>query len=190
MSTLQEQSIIIQEQTMKRCRDFAEQRLAGSSRLYKQRGEKWVQKIYEDIVHGTAAEFAVKQFLDSQGVECSEPDLTIYTSKQKSFNADLCSGGKKLHVKSQSADSAARHGLSWTFQNQDKLLWQPAKEDYVVFCKVKDNMIQLKAVCKATELLREELYVPPRIALYGATKSVIYYDELSATGIELWENLT
>ena len=179
--------IIISKDTVKKCADFAEKRIVGSSKLYKARGEKWVEKIKSDIYNGALGEFGAYLHFINMGLLCSEPDLEIYEQKSKSYAPDLILGDMKLHVKSQSNDSAAKHGLSWTFQQKDPIVWAPKKDDYVIMTKVTGNLVELKALVAARILAKEHLFTEPRMALYGHTKTVVYYEELEASKIKLWE---
>lgn len=179
--------IIINKDTQKKCGDFAQRRLFGSHTLYKKRGENDLAKIRQDIYCGALAEFAVYNYLQMDNLDCSEPDLQIYASKAKSYAPDLVAGGKNIHVKSQSQESADRWGLSWTFQRLDPLLKHAKPDDFIALCMVKGNAVEIKAILRADTVGREQLFSDCRVPKYAATKKVIYYDELQASKIELWE---
>jgi len=173
--------------TLKTCENFADARLGASANLYKKRGEQQISKIRQDIITGTVAEFAVQQFLKLDGRNCSAPDLTIYPATQKSYASDLCSEGLDVHVKAQDVESANRWGLSWLFQKKDPVIKLPKAKDYVCFCKVSGRSVQIKAIVRAKKLLEEHLISELRLSGYNKTKKAVYYDELVASGINLFE---
>ena len=74
----------IDKKTRDRCNEFAELR-SKDAELYKKRGG--FKKV--DIVCGAMAEFASYHLLRKANFKVTEPDLRIYTTKQKSFDADL-----------------------------------------------------------------------------------------------------
>jgi hypothetical protein len=179
--------IVVSKTTIKRCSEFAEARMQSSTKLYVDRGERQLSKIFRDIVGGTVAEFAVCNYLKSKNLDCTDPDLTIYEKRGKSYSPDLNSDDRRIHVKSQSAESAERHGLSWTFQKKDPLIWGPHKQDYLALTETKDNCVTIKAIVRARNLQDEHLYSEPKNTAYAYSKTVVYWDELLASGINLWE---
>ena len=92
--------IKISDYYMKKIVKFANERVGLSKDLYAKRGESKVEKMIHDIIIGTMGEFAVYQLLKSQGLKCSKPDLTIYETKNKSFDSDLkCEGFSRAFQK-------------------------------------------------------------------------------------------
>lgn len=169
------------------CIDFADARLKGSSELYKRRGEARLEKIRQDIITGALAEFAVKECVQSDARYCSEPDLTIYEQANKSYAADLESENCQIHVKSQTKEASERWGLSWIFQKNDPLVRQPESTDIIALTQVDGLSVEVIGLVSARTLLRERLIAEPRNVKYARTKRAVYYDELLASKINLWE---
>lgn len=178
---------ILSKDVLKKCGEFSHKRIWGSHKLYKQRGETNIAKIQDDIYAGALAEFAVYNYLKMDNRDCTEPDLEIYASNAKNYSPDLISEDLKIHVKSQTAESAERWGLSWSFQRVDPLIKMPTEKDYIALCKVHGNVVELIGVVKAETVLQEHLFAECRNLKYAKTKQVIYYDELAASKINLWE---
>ena len=179
--------IVISPETLEACKKFTEERMLSSAKLYAKRGEQNLEKIFKDILGGTIAEFAVQAYLLSDGSDCTDPDLEIYSSRAKSYAPDLFSAGKRIHVKSQSRESAERHGLSWSFQKKDPLVWGAHEKDFIVLTQTDGNAVTIKAVVKAQNLLDNYLFSDPRNTSYSHTKTVVYFEELLASGIDIWE---
>jgi hypothetical protein len=83
-----------------RCHIFAEYSVESSAGEYARRNQSDPQKIQLDIYRGKMAEFMVCDYMASKGNNISKPDLEIYKSFQKSYDADLVCNNKNLHVKS------------------------------------------------------------------------------------------
>jgi len=146
-----------------------------------------LSKIRRDIYGGALAEFAVYNYFLKDGLNCSEPDLEIYHASSKSYDPDLYVQGNKIHVKSQTKEAAERWGLSWTFQKNDPLLKVPSDTDYLALCKTHGNAVEICAILKAKTVHKENLFSDCRVANYAVTKKVIYFEELEASKINLWE---
>lgn len=56
--------------------------------------------------------------------------MSIYDSKNKSYDADLICGNNNIHVKSVSQDSVDRYGLSWVIQAKDPVVTRPGINDF------------------------------------------------------------
>lgn len=171
---------------LKLCEEFADARMEGSQRLYRKRGEQQLKKIRKDIVTGAMAEFAVQEYVQRGGNFCSDPDLTVLDAAAKSYEADLKTPEFNLHVKSQDAESAERWGLSWLFQKRDPITKFPKLNDVVIFCRVNGNCVTVMSTLFAQTLLTELLLTDLRLSSYGKTKKAVYYDELLASGVELF----
>lgn len=163
--------IRVSEAIMYKCREFAELCVVTNIAAYKRRNQSDPKKIIEQIVTGKVAEFGVAEALGY-----GEPDLKIYATKDKTYDADLAGDGKLVHVKGQSAESAAKYGESWSFSVWDSLITKPKPEDYIALCITDGPLVdfyglwQMEAV-KA--LLRE-----PVVFQLRASKRVLYYDDL------------
>lgn len=177
---------------LNRVRQFAQDRMSGSSRLYSYRGEKNMSKMEEDIIIGTLGEYAVYNYLKSKGYKCSRPDLKIYEKKRKSFDADLkvSSMGFKpyvrhVHVKSQSLNSVKRYGQSWLFQKSDSLVANPEKSDIMIFTNVCPTTWEVNIVGIVHPRLVTELglWGECKVWSYRKTKVAIYLEDLEPYGI-------
>ena len=69
---------------------------------------------------GKMGELIACDWLRKKGYNCSDPDFTIYSGRNKSWDSDMyisSSDGKfKLACKTQDEESARRYGRSWIFQ--------------------------------------------------------------------------
>lgn len=170
---------------MTACEQFAAARMGLSANLYKFRGEASMIKIHKDIVQGCMAEFAVYNYLQSKGLPCTKPDLSIHGNGQKSFSADLQSGSNLLHVKSQSIESALKYSDSWIFQQEDSVLSLPSENGYAFFCVVSDNVVYIKAAVYIIEMLEADVVSSPKVGKYARYKSAIYLSELINKNVNL-----
>lgn len=171
---------------LKACSDFADKRMQGSEALYRARGELNSAKIKQDIINGAMAEHAVQQYLVAKGLQASAPDLAIYKGRQKSFSADITAADKKFHVKSQTKDSADKYGLSWLFQEQDKILTLPGENSFLVLCMVDGEEVHIKAIINEVVLSEANIVSKPKIGRYANTKKAIYFDDLLKSNLNLW----
>lgn len=171
---------------IKRCQEFADQRMSQGVELYKHRGESSVKKIHLDIVTGAVAEYAVYEYLLSKGYAPTPPDLNIYEASKKSFAADIKVGDRHLHVKSQTVDAAKKYGASWLFQKTDRVISTPSEHDLMAFCLVDGDTVELKAIVSTIELVDAEIWKEPKIPRYRHTKSALYLTDVLSSNIELW----
>lgn len=171
---------------IKRCQDFADQRTAQGVELYRHRGEMSLNKIHLDIVTGAVAEYAVYEYLRSHGHDATPPDLIIYETAKKSFAADLKVGDRHLHVKSQTVEAAKKYGASWLFQKTDRVISTPSERDYMAFCLVNGDEVEIKAIVSTIELVDAEIWKEPKVPRYRYTKSALYLTDVLSSGIELW----
>jgi hypothetical protein len=99
------------------CNKFAYQEIQTTEKQRNRRNQWNREKMVMDNRVGKIGEWAVAFQMWNNNIECTEPDMEIYTVKKKSFDADLTyKDNIDLHVKSQSVVSAQRYGASWTFQ--------------------------------------------------------------------------
>lgn len=116
---------------------FAEKRVYGSSSFYRKRGGGRSEKLKYDIQVGFLAEKSISTFLKDLGVACTNPDVKIHATKDKSYDPDLVADNKvKIHCKSQSIESYSRYGASCMFQKSDPVLKRPSANDFIAMCVV------------------------------------------------------
>lgn len=164
-------TILLSPEILSRCEDFAAAVVTTNLATYKRRNQGNQKKIIEQIITGKLGEFA---FADWLGTE--EPDLNIYEKKDKSFDADLFAGNVKIHVKSQTADSAEKYGISWMFQREDPLLINATDHDWLGLCVVDGTTVSLYSyvpVLHVIDLLREPILPQLRF-----TKRVLYWEDV------------
>lgn len=157
-----------------------------SEALYRSRGELRTSKIRSDIVTGALAEFAVFKYLTDKGQPCSPPDLSILEVRNKSFAADLMSGDVHVHVKSQTIESANKHGTSFLFQKTDKILSTPSETALMAFCIVHPENVEIKAIVKVLDIVEANLLDKPKVFIYQQSKNAIYLDAVLSSKINLW----
>jgi hypothetical protein len=171
--------MIIREEDALKARNFAESRINLSKNVYKWRGEDKVEKMIEDIMIGTIGEFGAHTHLTDMGLSVSEPDLKIYTAKEKSHSADLISENYNFHVKSQSSKSIKRYGASWLFQRMDKLVIKPEDKDYICFTSVLGHNLEwevkLLGIVKARDII--PFYEECKVPAYRHTKIALYFED-------------
>jgi hypothetical protein len=167
------------DQQLEQAKQFANERLKLSESLYRIRGEAKVSKMAHDIVVGLLGEYAVQTYLNSLGLNCSEPDITIHTERQKSFGADLKFDGGYFHVKSQSVESASKYGASWLFQKEDRTLTLPSENGFMAFCLVNGREVEIKAIVSHLDISEcKELLKTPKVYKYQFTKVAVYLDDV------------
>jgi hypothetical protein len=130
---------------------------------YASRNQKNFFKIYNDILLGKIAEYAVYNYLKSKGGNVSEVDTQIYASK--SFDCDLKCDGMNIHIKSCRED-----GDSWVFQKSDPLVKNPTEKDYIFCCRYKGNKVEIVKIIKGLDAK----YLNPR--LKNLTSKVCIYN--------------
>lgn len=163
--------IRVSEAIMYKCREFAQKCMVTNLSAYKRRNQSNPDKIIQQIVTGKVAEFAVAELLGY-----GEPDLQIYSARDKTYGADICGDGKDVHVKSQEKDSAARYGESWLFSIGDSLITKPKENDWLALCVADGPEVEFYGLWQMSgvkELLRE-----PIVHQLRHVKRVLYYEDL------------
>lgn len=159
--------------------DFAIRVIDTNVNHYARRNQSNKDKIINDITVGKIAEYAAAKMFLLHGIDCTEPDITVYGAKKKSFDADLIiATAKHIHVKSQLTSSARRYGKSWMFQKTDKLITKPKETDYILVCNVDDSkeFVVTEALFKANEITH--LYGEPKV-MQLSSKKALYWDTVS-----------
>lgn len=73
-------------------------------------------KIMWDHFVSKIGEEAVKTVFEKMGLQVKGPDYAVYEGRNKNWDDDLFIDDVPLAVKTQTANSARKFGLSWTFQ--------------------------------------------------------------------------
>lgn len=178
-----EKRIEVTSEIKQQSKEFAENVIETNVNQYARRNQGNRAKIINDIMVGKVAEFAVYQYYKSMGLDCTQPDTTVYEAKKKSFDADLIVSEnldlKHIHVKSQLLSSAKRYGASWMFQKTDKLIEKPKEVDYIALCLTPDSLdfVELQCILPASRITH--LYALPKLPqLYS--KRALYWDDVSS----------
>lgn len=137
------------------------------------------KRINDQIVGKLGEEIAYCYLKNDYKVSC--PDYEIYDKENKSWQPDLYTPDFKIHVKSQSADSSERFGLSWTFATTDKEVFKADSTDYVVFTQV--NLLKrfglVKSILKISTLHDNDLFKEPLLKKLVGHKKVIYINDIA-----------
>jgi hypothetical protein len=172
---------------------FADKRVEGSRDLYNYRGKSTDSKLREDIMIGTMGEYAVYQVLRESGLNCSKPDLTIYSTSRKSFDPDLLASSDtenwQLHVKSQGVESEKRYGRSCLFQRKDKLITEADANDFIAFTSVnlETREVDVVGFVNVRQITELKLWEECKVEWFRKTKLALYFDNLDKYGIVLEE---
>lgn len=122
---------------VKLCEIFADKVISTNIKQYERRKQFDQKKIWNDVFQGKIAEWGVYFiYLERGRKNIDPPDMRIYNSWNKSFDADLKFGMYNLHIKSQTYESALRYGDSWIFQAKDPLFESANEYDIVIGCRV------------------------------------------------------
>jgi hypothetical protein len=141
--------------------------------MYKTRTQNNVkeEKLISDIYLGKMAEFAVWNFLHKQKKNATFPDINVYESYRKNYDADIMIGETKVHVKSCSENN---YGNSWVFRPSDPIVSNPDENDFVALVVLTKQSTFDAYFLSAIELLG--MYKPPRNPDYHMM--VIYEEDL------------
>lgn len=154
--------------------------------FYVQRCESNLTKIQKDIFVGALGEIAVHKYLITQNVISTSPDFTIYSVKQKSYQADLKVGNAGLHIKTQDHDSTARYGRSWLLQRNDPNCKSPDPDDFLVLCTrdKNPNEIIIWGIYKFSDLLAAGQMMDCAVPKFNVTKCALYMDEIEKASVQ------
>jgi len=152
------------------CQLFADNCVSTNEDEYARRNQHNVSKLRSDIYNGKLAEIMVYTLFFKKGAKPFPIDFLIYDSKNKSFDADIHTRAKNIHVKSCQDDGPFPN--SWLFQPWDDLVSNPSEKDIlalVVMRKGKPSYCYLMDAKDAT-------YGDP--VKKSLNKKVIYEEEL------------
>jgi len=177
---------LISKEDFTKCAKFAKDVIATNS-IYAQRGQTDVARIMLQIITGKMGELAARNYLMGLGKKCSDVDFSI-TKNGKSFDADLVTENKNVHVKSQDIQSANIFGLSWTFQwggdgkgNVDTKIFNTySQTDAVIFClvNVETLTVEVKAANHVSWLHKNNLFKEPTKENLKGKKKVVFYSDI------------
>lgn len=175
------------------CKKFSE---SVDTSHYSKRGQNNEQKRQKDALVGKLGEFAVYHSFKDKVSNMTQPDVQIYTAKQKSWDFDLKGDGVNLHVKTQDIEQGEKYGVSWIFQygngksqHYDKEIFDSlTPNQYIAFVSLslKDNFAIIRAVVKLEFLHEKKLFGLPKLEhLQKANKKAVYLKDIERYLTEL-----
>lgn len=166
------------------CQIFAKNVLRTNIDEYRNRNQFDEKKIQDDITIGKLAEWGVFFIYVNRGRHSvTLPDMRILGVKDKSFDCDLSWDLFRLHIKSQTEESANRYGSSWIFQNKDPLFGYSNEYDIIVGCSVtldKDTDGFLKGAFVEIQLekqFKSLKFSDTKLNKFGGSKKAVYLKE-------------
>ena len=181
-------SIIFTEKQINTCIDFAN---SINTSYYASRSQINDDKRKNDQLIGKLGEIATYEILKYKLPNLTYPDFKIYEAKGKSWAFDLMTTDVNLHVKSQSAESGKRYGISWIFQSTDKEIFgRVTPNQYISFVTINLQIKQaiIRAIVKLDFLHDNNLFDYPKLDyLKTNNKRAVYLDSLQKfTNEEIW----
>jgi len=176
MTTSQVQTIYLSKVDQKKAKQFAALRVAENQALYEKRGG--FKK--EDIISGAMAELAVYKVLKAHGSNVGKPDLTIHTTRQKSYDADLTDGKFHFHVKGQTLESKSKYGASWIMQRKDPIINDTKLCHYLVPCTVcvDTGRVEIYGIMSIRSLVAQGCIGECKLEWFRKTKVALYLDHI------------
>lgn len=162
----------VDEYTRARCKIFSEFSVGTSKSEYARRNQNNLEKITLDIYRGKLAEFMVYNYMVGKGNKTTPPDLEIYNSWNKSYDADLVCNGQSLHVKSHFINKY--YPVSWLFQKRDSLVSCESTGDFLCLVVMNDNGEAWFYIQKP----EKKLFKKPQKESLQKTKVCIYENDL------------
>ncbi len=170
---------------IEKCEAFAEASVDSSLEHYKKRRQGNRDKIIQDIICGKSGEIAAYKMMASKGLSCTKPDFEIYSGRKKSFDSDLSSGKFKLHLKSQTQESADKYGQSYILQwggrghgHVDKLFKHRTKEDFLIPTLVDGRDVTIYGIINIDQIFLQGWVKEPRLDWFKDFKRAIYLEDL------------
>jgi len=179
MSTFREPQVIqLSSEAVARATAFAS--AVVSTVNYRDSDQIIKQKIQDDHFVSKLGEEAVRFVFERRDCKIEGPDYTIYSGKQKSWDADLKINDLEVAVKTQRRSAAKRYGLSWTFQDsperRDPILDLPeAWVCLVVFEDLKDGF---ECVVYPLRKIKQLIFEAPRLSRLVGKKQAVYLETL------------
>lgn len=185
--------IPVHAEWLKKAQDFANASLESRQAKLQRRGQSNTEKIKADIECGVISEYAVWWWALWNFDYCTEPDLTVYTAKKKTWQPDLRVGDIGLHVKTYSNPKWS----SWVFthcpsrRDVDPIIYSPQLTDMFVltYTNIEEQYVQIKYFCSAFDVRHsyEEPLLPQlkfsKRVLYPATLDKLFTSEADQTSL-------
>ncbi len=138
------------------------------------------RKVRDDHFVSKLGEEAVRLVFEARKCTVEGPDYTIYSSRQKSWAADLRVNGLDVAVKTQRRSAANRYDLSWTFQDsserRDPILSMP--EAWVCLVVYEDLKPGCECLVYPLRRIKQLIFEPPRLSRLVGKKQAVYLETL------------
>src|SRR5689334_14414036 len=179
MTTFKEpQTIRLPHTAMERATAFAS--AVVSTVNYRDSDQTVKQKIQDDHFVSKLGEEAVRLVFEQRNCIIQGPDYTIYSGKQKSWDADLKINDLEVAVKTQRRSAAKRYGLSWTFQDsperRDPILDTP--EAWVCLVVYEDLKDGYEYLVYPLRKIKQLIFEAPRLSRLVGKKQAVYLETL------------
>jgi hypothetical protein len=147
---------------------------------YRDSNQSVRQKIRDDHFVSKLGEEAVRLVFEARNCVVEGPDYSIYSVKQKSWEADLRVNALEVAVKTQRRSAANRYDLSWTFQDsperRDPILSMP--EAWVCLVVYEDLKPNYECVVYPLRKVKQLIFEPPRLSHLMGKKQAVYLETL------------
>ena len=160
------------------CRKFAEASVDSSQSTWRVNREKAIT----DIFTGKMGEVGAFIHLCELGQLPTPPDFTVYTARNKSFDADLFMGNYRVHCKTQSAESMEKYGVSWILQygakRCDPLFKRRDQDDLFMGMSLNGQEVTIHLRTRVNDLFEWEAVGLPTLKWLEQTKRAVYFDAI------------
>ena len=147
---------------------------------YRDSNQDVKQKIRDDHFVSKLGEEAVRFVFEGRHCIIKGPDYTIYSGKQKSWDADLIINGLDVAVKTQRRSTANRYDLSWTFQDsperRDPILDMP--DAWVCLVVYEDLKEGDECLVYPLRKIKQLIFEAPRLSKLVGKKQAVYLETL------------
>ena len=147
---------------------------------YRDSNQTIKQKVRDDHFVSKLGEEAVRFVFEQRDCIIKGPDYTIYSGKQKSWDADLKINDLEVAVKTQRRSAAKRYGLSWTFQDsperRDPILDMP--EAWVCLVVYEDLKEGYECMVYPLRRIKQLIFEAPRLSKLVGRKQAVYLETL------------
>jgi hypothetical protein len=147
---------------------------------YRDSNQSIKEKIRDDHFVSKLGEEAVRFVFEKRDCKIEGPDYTIYSGKQKSWEADLKVNDLDVAVKTQRRSAANRYDLSWTFQDsperRDPILDMP--EAWVCLVVYEDLKDGYECVVYPLRKIKQLIFEAPRLSKLAGKKQAVYLETL------------
>ncbi len=172
------QTILLPPEAVARASAFAD--AVRETVDYRDSGQTKKKKIRDDHFVSKVGEEAVRLVFEARECAVHGPDYEIYSSKQKSWVADLKVNALEVAVKTQRRSAANRYDLSWTFQDaperRDPILSMP--EAWVCLVVYEDLKRDYECLVFPLRKIRQLIFEPPRLTRLIGKKQAVYLETL------------